>query len=381
MAASAVATETDLQLEIIADRKDLLRGLTTVIGVVERKTTIPILTNILLEAKADGFLKLSATNLDQSITTEIPVQVRCEGSLTIPGRKLYEYVKLLSGDSISIRQEENNWAHIRCGRSKTNMVGMSRSQFPQIPELTATVIELDPTVLRVLIDKASITVSHEESRYTLNGALLKLGNGSAAMISTDGHRLTNIWKTTDVDAATAGDFMIPAAALKELAPLLKEAQSLRFADDGTSLFFQMGETVLTSRKITGSFPNYQAVIPQNPKHAVTLDTEVVSGMLGRTVLFSNAETRAIALQLSTKELRLSSAAADLGETEEIIEILGPEKPIEIGFNGDYLREFFSSITGSVELALTDSNGAALFTWRNDDGFTMQFVVMPMRLKG
>lgn len=380
MAASAVATETDLQLEIIADRKDLLRGLTTVIGVVERKTTIPILTNILLVAKAEGFLRLSATNLDQSITTEIPVQVRCEGSLTIPGRKLYEYVRLLSGDSVSIRQEENNWAHIRCGRSKTKMVGMSREHFPQIPELTATVIGLDPAVLRVLIDKAVMTVSNEESRYTLNGALLKLGNGSAAMISTDGHRLTNIWKTTDIDSATAGDFMIPSAALKELAPLLKEAQSLNLADDGKSLFFQMDETVLTSRKITGSFPNYQKVIPQNPKHTVTLDTEVLSGMLGRTVLFSNPETRAIALQLSAKELRLSSAAADLGETEEIIEILGPDKPIEIGFNGDYLREFFSSITGGVELALTDSKSAALFTWRNDDGFTMQFVVMPMALK-
>src|SRR5271168_5182712 len=188
---AAVAAGTAGTMEITVSKVELLRELTATQGVVERKTTIPILSNYLFEA-ADGELRLTATDLDLSLRTSCDAKVKKEGSCTIPARKLHDYVKLLPDADITIKLLENHWVSIRCGRSNTKMVGMARSNFPSLPMFpTAGVIQIPTKVLRNLIAKTGFAIANEESRYNLNGALMLLKPESITMVATDGHRLAH----------------------------------------------------------------------------------------------------------------------------------------------------------------------------------------------
>src|SRR4051794_15166996 len=188
---STAATMQGSAMEINVSRGELLRELTASQGVVERKTTIPILSNFLFEA-ADGALTITATDLDLSLRTSCNAKVKKEGSCTIPARKLYDYVKLLAEADITIKLLENHWVSIRCGRSNTKMVGMARSNFPSLPAFpTAGVVSIPAQILRGLIARTGFAISNEESRYTLNGALMLLKPESITMVATDGHRLAH----------------------------------------------------------------------------------------------------------------------------------------------------------------------------------------------
>src|SRR6478735_3136995 len=192
---SAVGTEVGTTMEISVSKNDLLKELTATQGVVERKTTIPILSNFLFEASGDK-LSITATDLDLSLRTSCPAKVKKEGSCTIPARKLYDYVKLLADGDISIKLLENHWVQIRSGRSNTKMVGMARANYPQVPEFPAvSATSIPAAALKTLISRTIFAISNEESRYTLNGALLILKVESMAMVATDGHRLSFVEKT------------------------------------------------------------------------------------------------------------------------------------------------------------------------------------------
>src|SRR6516162_6246595 len=189
---SSAGTEAGATMEITISKSDLLKELTATQGVVERKTTIPILSNFLFEAAGDR-LSITATDLDLSLRTSASAKVKKEGSCTVPARKLYDYVKLLGDGDISIKLLENHWVQIRSGRSNTKMVGMARANFPALPQFpTDSAISIPATVLRNLIAKTIFGISNEESRYTLNGALLVLKPESITMVATDGHRLAHI---------------------------------------------------------------------------------------------------------------------------------------------------------------------------------------------
>src|SRR5579884_4172377 len=222
-------------LEISVSRQELLRELTATQSVVERKTTIPILSNFLLEAENDRIV-ITATDLDQSIRTSCAAKVKKAGSCTIPARKLYDYIKLLGDGDISIKLLENHWVQIRAGRSITKMVGMARANFPQVPEFPeGSVTKIPVTALRTLIARTIFAISNEESRYTLNGALLILKAESIAMVATDGHRLAHIEKMGESFPGITAEkkTLIPRKALQELQSLLAntEAETLEFADD------------------------------------------------------------------------------------------------------------------------------------------------------
>src|SRR5580658_8998328 len=194
--APAVAASSTT-MEITVSKFELLRELTATQGVVERKTTIPILSNYLFEASGDK-LSLTATDLDLSLRTSCPAKIKKDGSCTIPARKLYDYVKLLPDGEISIKSMENHWVQIRCGRSNTKMVGMARANFPQLPNFpTGGETKLPAAIFRNLIAKTIFAISSEESRYTLSGALLVLKTESMTMVATDGHRLAHIEKSID----------------------------------------------------------------------------------------------------------------------------------------------------------------------------------------
>src|SRR5246127_4579554 len=277
---SAVATEVGTTMEITVSKSDLLKELTATQGVVERKTTIPILSNFLFEASGDK-LSITATDLDLSLRTSCPAKVKKEGSCTIPARKLYDYVKLLGDGDISIKLLENHWVQIRSGRSNTKMVGMARANFPTLPLFPAeSALQLPAQVLRTLIGKTIFAISSEESRYTLNGALMVLKAESITMVATDGHRLAHIENNTAKFSGVSGEMktLVPKKAMAELNSLLQsgEVDNVEFAKDESTLFFRIGQRVLTSRQLTGQFPNYEAVLPREQNKFVTVRTDALS---------------------------------------------------------------------------------------------------------
>ena len=218
---------------------NFLRELTATQGVVERKTTIPILSNYLFEAAGDK-LSLTATDLDLSLRTACNAKVKKEGSCTIPARKLHDYVKLLPDADITIKLLENHWISIRCGRSNTKMVGMARSNFPALPVFpTAGVIKIPAQVLRGMIAKTGFAIASEESRYTLNGALMVLKPESITMVATDGHRLAHIERGGEKFEGVSGELktLIPKKAMDELRSLLDstDAEAIDFAKDESTL--------------------------------------------------------------------------------------------------------------------------------------------------
>lgn len=378
-------------LEITVSRSELLRELTAAQAVVERKTTIPILSNFLFEADND-VLTITATDLDQSIKTSCPAKVKKPGACTIPARKLYDYIKLLPDGEISIKLMDNHWVQIRAGRSNTKMVGMARANFPQVAEFPPTgAVTLPAPLLRSMIAKTIFSISNEESRYTLNGALLVLKAESMAMVATDGHRLAHIEHTADNLTGVSGEkrTLIPRKALSELNVLLansnaasEEDDVLEFADDETTLFFRVGGRVLTSRKLTGQFPNFEAVLPRDNNKFCIVRSDDLMGALQRVSQFADERSGAIKLRLEQNELRISSSSTDSGESEDVIETPYSYDPLIVGFNSSYLIDFLKAIgnTGEVRLEFKDAQSAGQM--RPEDGndeTKYRYILMPMRI--
>src|ERR1700726_3897706 len=318
--APAVAVGT---MEITVSQVELLRELTATQGVVERKTTIPILSNYLFEA-AEGKLSLTATDLDLSLRTSCNAKVKKEGSCTIPARKLHDYVKLLPDADITIKLLENHWVSIRCGRSNTKMVGMAKSNFPSLPMFpTAGVISIPAQVLRGLIARTCFAISSEESRYTLNGALMLIKPESITMVATDGHRLAHCERPGEKFDGVSGEMktLIPKKAMDELKSLLDstDAETVEFAKDESTLFFRIGSRLLASRQPTGQFPNYEAVLPKDNSKSILLHGGDFGAAISRVAQFADERSRAVRLKLDKGELKLSASSTETGESEDSIE--------------------------------------------------------------
>jgi len=373
-------------MEISVSRQDLLRELTATQSVVERKTTIPILSNFLLEADADRIV-ITATDLDQSIRTSCAAKVKKAGSCTIPARKLYDYIRLLGDGDMSIKLLENHWVQIRAGRSNTRMVGMARANFPQVPEFPEGGVTRIPVAsLRNLIARTIFAISNEESRYTLNGALLMLKAESIAMVATDGHRLAHIEKTAESFPGISAEkkTLVPRKALQELQSLLAntEAEFVDFAADDSTLFFRIGHRVLTSRKLTGQFPNYEAVMPRDNNKFVIVRSTDLSASIQRVAQFADERSGAIKMRIEQNELKVSSSSTDAGESEDTIETPYSFDPIVVGFNSSYLIDFLKAIgnEGEVRLEFKDAQSAGQI--RPEDGsdeYKYRYIIMPMRI--
>ena len=374
-------------LEFTVSRAELVRELTAAQSVVERKTTIPILSNFLFEATDDGKLTITATDLDQSLRTSCTAKVKKAGACTIPARKLYDYIKLLPEGDISIKLMDNHWVQIRAGRSNTKMVGMARANFPAVAEFPATgAFKIAASSLRNMISKTIFSISNEESRYTLNGALLVLKAESMAMVATDGHRLAHVEKLGETLEGISGEkkTLIPRKALSELSSLLNssDVESLEFADDEQTLFFRVGGRVLTSRKLTGQFPNYEAVLPRDNNKFVVVRSEDLMASIQRVAQFADERSGAIKIRLEQNELKLSSSSTDTGESEDTIETPYNYDPLVVGFNSQYLIDFLKAIGGGGEVRLEFKDAQSAGQMRPEDGsedVKYRYILMPMRI--
>ncbi len=244
-------------MEFSVKKFDLLEELSLTQGVVERKTTIPILSNLLCEASGN-WLTITATDLELSVRTSCEAKVKKEGAGTIPAKKLLELVRLLPDEEIKFKLLENHWVQITCDRKTYKLVGMSKDNFPALPSFPHSLIKIPVKLLADVIAKTTFAISLEESRYTLNGALLVLKPGSITMVATDGHRLAMVETDHKFEGFSAETrVLIPKKAMTEIQRLAAESGEdafVEFAQDESHLFFQFGGRLLTSRKLTGQFP-------------------------------------------------------------------------------------------------------------------------------
>src|SRR5216684_7212110 len=376
--------EAGATMDITVSKSDLLKELTATQGVVERKTTIPILSNFLFEAAGDR-LSITATDLDLSLRTSCAAKVKKDGSCTIPARKLYDYVKLLGDGEISIKLLENHWVQIRSGRSNTKMVGMARANFPALPAFPAeSAISLPAQVLRQLIGKTIFSISSEESRYTLNGALMVLKPESITMVATDGHRLAHIERSGEKFDGVSGEMktLIPKKAMDELKSLLDstDAETIEFAKDESTLYFRIGPRLLTSRQLTGQFPNFEAVLPKDNNKSVTLPGNDLSAAISRVAQFADERSRAVRLRLEKGEVKLSASSTETGESEDSLETGYQGDSLTVGFNAQYILDFLKAVgAGDVKLEFKDPQSAGQLRPADSEDYKYRYIVMPMRI--
>jgi len=379
--ASAVGTSV---MEITVSKSELLRELAATQGVVERKTTIPILSNYLFEAAGDK-LSLTATDLDLSLRTFCNAKVKKEGACTIPARKLHDYVKLLPDADITIKLLENHWVSIRCGRSNTKMVGMARSNFPTLPVFpAANVVKIPSQVLRGMIAKTGFAIANEESRYTLNGALMVLKPESITMVATDGHRLAHVERGGEQFDGVSGELktLVPKKAMDELKSLLDsgDVEEIEFAKDESTLYFRIGPRLLTSRQLTGQFPNFEAVLPKDNNKSITVHGVEFSAAISRVAQFADERSRAVRIRLEKGELKLSASSTETGESEDSLETDYNGDPLTIGFNAQYIIDFLKAAgSGDVKLELKDAQSAGQLRPAESEDYKYRYIVMPMRI--
>ena len=372
-------------MEFTVSKSDLVRELSLSQGVVEKKTTIPILSNVLLEAAEDR-VTLTATDLELGIRCSCPAKVKKEGAGTIPARKLLDYVRLLPEGDLNMKFLENHWASITAGRSRTRIAGMSRESFPELPQIPAQIAEIPVKKLGAMIARTSFAISMEESRFTLNGALLLLRPDGLTMVSTDGHRLAFVHAPAAEGGGIEQPFraLVPKKAMAELTKLADEAGeegTAIFAGDDNHLFFQVGHRLLITRKLTGNFPDYERVLPKDHGLSVKLRKDEIRSAIERVAQFADERSRAIRVQFSNGEVRVFSQSVEMGESEESVasEYQGPD--LEIGFNAQYLLDFLRAIPQDhVAFELKDQKSAGEMRPAGDSvADQYRYVVMPMRI--
>jgi DNA polymerase-3 subunit beta len=370
-------------MEFTVSRADLVRELNLSQGVVEKKTTIPILSNVLLEADGNRIV-LTATDLELGIRCSCAARVKKTGAGTVPARRLLDYVRLLADGDVQVKIQENHWANLVSGRSKTRIAGMSRESFPELPKMPAPLAEIPLGVLASMISKTVFAISNEESRFTLNGALLVLKKGGLVMVATDGHRLSMIESTADLPGITgAYRALLPRKAMLELQKLAGDADGaamVQFSGDENHLFFEVGERLLLSRKLTGNFPDYERVLPKEQPQSVALNRDELKGAIERVAQFSDERSRAIRLSAAPGEVKIHSSVSDTGESEESIPVDYTGPATEIGFNAEYILDFLRAVsTEQVNFLFKDAHSAGELRPGGEKPDNYRYVIMPMRI--
>ncbi len=377
-------------MELTLKTSDLVEELTVGQGAVERKTTIPVLSNILIEAR-DGEVVLTATDLEISIQSSCPAAVKTGGSTTLPARKLLDYVSLLPDMELALRVSENQSANLTCGRSRTRIAGMSGENYPELPEAPGVLTHIPAQVLTNAISKTSFAVADEESRYTLTGALLIIREESLVMVATDGHRMAYFKKPHKFDGIS-GEVrgLIPKKALAELLKLAEKlaaqgdeslALMVDFASDENHLFFRCGKRLLIMRKLSGQFPDYERVLPRETGASIEIGREELMAAVRRVSQFADDRSHAVRLELDEGQLKLAASGSEAGESEESLPIVYDGARVQVGFNSVYMLDFLGAAGGSrnIEMQFKDEESAGQFSIPGEDSYDYRYVVMPMRV--
>jgi DNA polymerase-3 subunit beta len=362
------------------ERATLLKSLGHVQSVVERRNTIPILSNVLLEAREDGSLRLMATDLDLQVDESVPANVSQGGATTVSAHTLFDIVrKLPDGSQVEITAAEGKM-QVVAGRSRFNLSTLPRDDFPVIAEgELPTKFELPAATLRQIIEKTRFAISSEETRYYLMGIFFHVIDDQLRAAATDGHRLARITITRPDGAEGMPDVIVPRKAVAELYRLLEELEgTVEISLSPTKIRFGLGSAILTSKLIDGTFPDYNRVIPTGNDKLLKLDPKSFSAGVDRVSTIASEKTRAVKISLDRDKVTLSVTSPENGvATEELAADYGSDG-LEIGFNARYLLDILSEIDGdTVEVHLADAAAPTLL--RENDKSNALYVLMPMRV--
>ncbi len=365
-------------MEARIKRADFLAELSPMQGIVERRTTIPVLSHILLSANSDR-LHLASTDLDVSLTSWCEAKVEGEGGIAVQARKFLEIIRSLVGDEVQLVLEDERRLSIVAGKSRFKINGLAPDDFPTLPTVgEEQKIELPFGELKRMIGKIIFAVSTEESRFQLNGALFKLKDGAAEIVATDGHRLALV--ENEIEGSREGDgVLVPRKALQELQ---------RFEDDGNVTFcrgehhlsFNLGKRELICRMLEGTFPDYERVIAKDNDKRAKFQRKALGEAIHRVSLLTGDRARAVKLRMSPDQLVVSAANPDLGEAVEEVGCEYQGEEFHVGMNPDYLSQFLAALdTDQVELELKDENTQCI--GHPVDGKDRRYlcVIMPMRI--
>jgi len=362
-------------------REKLQEGLVAVAASVPTKTTLPVLSNILVEATRDG-LRLSGTDLDIAVSTTIPASVDQEGAITLPARKLVEIVRELPSAAIRITSSGEQRVAIECGKSKFKLLGLSKEEFPAFPAVKFEGGWRVPSKdLHKLISHVAFAASTEESRPILNGVLWELKNDRMRMVATNGHRLARMDVPVEGGGGQQADLIVPPKALDQIKRLFASDDEVELAKSDNHLGFRSSTTQVFTRLIEGPYPNYEQVIPRENDKIATADKSALSAALRRMSIVASDQTHRIRVAFASGSCKLSVQTPDLGEAQEELAVAYDGDPLEIGFNALYMLEVLKYMpTDEVRLTFKAPERAATCEpvgW--DDPASYLTLVMPLRL--
>lgn len=373
-------------MEIKVNKTDVFKLISKSQNIIEKRNTMPILTNILLKAKKDN-LTLYATDLEVSVKATCPIECIKEGSVVVGAKNLFDIFKELPDGEVHIKKLENNSVIIEQGKSYFHINGLSPDEFPVFPEIKSKVYsQISPQTIKDMIEKTIYSVSNDESRYHLNGVFFESEQDNAKklrMVATDGHRLSLIDRelSDNLTELLKAGIIVPRKGLHEIKKLIEtldDGKNVEMSVEGAQLVVKTKDTLLMIRLIEGKYPNYRQLLPKNlEKHAV-INRERLISSLKRVSLVSNQKSKGVTFSLSNGSMEIFSNSPDLGEAKEELEINYDKDNFKIGFNARYILDALTAIEDSeIKISFKDQNSPALLGPKGDSDY--QCVVMPMRI--
>ena len=324
-------------------------------GVVERKSTIPVLSNILIESLGERSIRIVGTDLDVTIRCDAEADIKKSGSMCIQARKLFDIVRTLDGGEVHFKKEDNEWVRMTTGRANFRLAGVSREQYPEIPIFKSAPLKLSADIFNYFIQNTSFAITNEQSRFTLSGAKFMLSDGKARMVTTDGHRLAFVEKVLDSGSNTDAvmDALIPKKALLELVKISRDADGdVSFGEDQNHIYFEVDGRLLITRKLSGTFPNYEMIMPKDKDKVVTFDLAEMKNAVRRISLMADERNRSIRMTIREGEVEISAQSSEEGEGTEVVPADYQGEEVQLGFNWQYLQEFLNVAGGSEQSAVS-----------------------------
>ena len=365
-------------MEFRINKNEFLRGLRLAQGIADRKSTMPMLANVLLRTQGKNQLLVVATDLNVSLTAELKSQNAHEGGITLGAKNLYELIANAPGDDITLKKADNHWAEIRSGKVTYRIVGMPDRDFPKVPDhREASYSDIESVVLKEMIERTLFSVCNDETRFHLNGVFFESDGSKARMVSTDGHRLSKVERTIAGGPKLSAGVIIPKKGLLEIRKVLDAGAKCKLAIKTPHLFLVADDLALAVKLIDAQFPAYEPVIPKDHKKVITIDRARFIDGLRRAQLMSS-ETRGVKVAATKEGITITSDNPDLGEVREELDAEYGGEPIAIGFNPKYVVELLSQMSSDqVTLSLGGELDPGLIKPLTGDEYLG--VVMPMRI--
>jgi DNA polymerase-3 subunit beta len=317
-------------------------------GVVERKTTIPVLANILIESIGEKEIRIVGTDLDCTIRCDAEAEIKETGAMCIQARKLFDIVRALTpGADVHFKKEQNEWVTMKCGNARFKLAGVAREQFPEIPQFKSTPLRIPAEALAYFIQNTAFAITNEQSRFTLSGAKFIIDSGVAKMVTTDGHRLAYVEKKIDTEGQI--DTLIPRKALLELVKLARAGdQEISFGEDANHIFFEGEGRLLITRKLSGQFPNYEMVMPKESEQRAVFDLDEMRSAVRRISLMADERNRSIRVTFREGEVEVTAQSSEEGEGVETLPADYKGEDITLGFNHQYVLEFLNNLSAGEQ---------------------------------